>query len=44
MFDVYSMAYLYTEDAPDRKFGGSPSFLEDVVDIVQVTSDDLNMG
>lgn len=40
---VRSMAYLYTEDAPDRKLGSLLSFLEDVVDVVEVASDDLDL-
>ena len=40
---VRSMAYLYTEDPPDRKLGSLSSFLEDVIDIVEVASDDLDL-
>jgi hypothetical protein len=37
------MAYLYAEDAPDRKLGSLLSFLEDIVDVVEVASYELDL-
>ena len=40
---VRCVAYLDTEDSPNRKLSSLLSFRKDIVDVVKVASDDLDL-